>query len=433
MATRVKYFIETKRKITPYEKNNGEVNIRIRLTNGRKLKTTALTRQQVNPNFWNNDRGEVRQVAAFKDKVEFQRKLDDLRYFIKKEFDAAPDQTFVDHAWLNQTIDKFYNPDKYIGKGTTLFGFIKNFIQNAPKRINPKTGKNISYKVLREYAVTFDYLKKYAKLYGEPDFCDIDMDFYNNFVSLLRDQKLKTNTIGHKIDTLKTFLNEATEKGINTFMIYKNRNFKSLSEESHNVYLSEDEILMLNNYDFSDNERLERVRDIFVVECWTGLRFSDVDKVKIEKIDDGLMTIKQGKTGDSAIIPIHPFVNSILKKYGGRLPEQISNQKFNVYLKELAEIVGINQEVVRYENTINGDKEVHYKKYKLITSHTARRSFCTNAYKMGVPILAIMAISGHKSEKAFLKYIKLEQEEHARMALNLWKQRYQKEYEFAMN
>lgn len=433
MATRVKYFIETKRKITPYEKNTGDVNVRVRLTNGRKLKTTALSRQQVNPNFWNNDKGEVRQIAAFKDKVEFQRKLDDLRYFIKKEFDAAPDQTTVDHKWLNQTIDKFYNPDKYIGNESTLFEFIKIFIDNAPKRINPKTGKNISYKVLREYAVTFDYLQKYAKRYGEPDFCNIDMDFYNNFVSLLREQNLKTNTIGHKIDTLKIFLNEATEKGVNSFMMYKNKNFKSLSEESHNVYLSEDEILKLNNYDFSDNERLEKVRDTFVVECWTGLRFSDVDKVKVERIEDGLMTINQGKTGDNAIIPIHPLVNAILSKYGGKLPDKISNQKFNVYLKELAEIAGITQKIIRFENTPDGEREVHYKKSQLITSHTARRSFCTNAYKMGVPILAIMAISGHRTEKAFLKYIKLDQEERARMALDIWKQIYHKEYDFAMN
>jgi site-specific recombinase XerD len=127
------------------------------------------------------------------------------------------------------------------------------------------------------------------------------------------------------------------------------------------------------------------------------------------------------------------MVKEILEKFNGKLPDTISNQNFNDYLKELAEIAGLNQNVIRHENNNRGKVEVYYKKYQLISSHTARRSFCTNAYIMGVPTLAIMAISGHKSESAFLRYIKINQEERARMALEIWKKKYKQEYSFAMN
>ena len=63
-----------------------------------------------------------------------------------------------------------------------------------------------------------------------------------------------------------------------------------------------------------------------------------------------------------------------------------------------------------------GGKEVEYElpKYKLVSSHTARRSFCTNAYKSGIPIQDIMAISGHKTERVFLNYVKVEKVENAK-------------------
>ena len=433
MAARVKYFIKTTKKIKFYEKTNGDVNVRILFSNGRKLKTTAISRQQINPNFWNNDKGEVRQVAAFKDKMEFQRRLDDLRYFILQEFNSASDQSMINNDWLNKIIDKFYNPDKYLEKGMTLFGFIRNFIENAEKRINPHTGNVVCYKVIREYNVTFEYLKKYAKLYGEPDFDDIDLDFYNNFIYILRKEGLKTNTIGHKFTTLKTFLNDATEKGVNKKLLFKSKNFKTLSEEVDNIYLTEDEIKILYSFDFSNNQRLEKVRDLFVVECWTGLRFSDINKINLDKIDNDMIYIRQNKTGKNAIIPIHPIVKEILIKYNGELPLPISNQKFNDYLKELAGEAGLNKTILRYKN-INGNMEkVRYEKYQLISSHTARRSFCTNAYKAGLPIIAIMAISGHKTEKSFLKYIKLDREEHARMALDVWRKQYSDKYSFVLN
>ena len=109
-----------------------------------------------------------------------------------------------------------------------------------------------------------------------------------------------------------------------------------------------------------------------------------------------------------------------MEKYYGKLPKPISNQKYNDYLKEAAKLAELNSIFIKTVS-INGMKvEKKYPKYKLISSHTARRSFCTNAYKDGIPTLSIMAISGHKTEKAFLKYIKVDGEEHAKKVLEMW-------------
>ena len=112
-------------------------------------------------------------------------------------------------------------------------------------------------------------------------------------------------------------------------------------------------------------------------------------------------------------IPIHPYVTQILKKYKNELPKIPSNQKFNEYIKEVAKEVGIddNISIQKRKGNFNYDKAIP--KYELISSHTARRSFATNAYLSGIPPISIMMITGHKTETAFMKYIKISSEENA--------------------
>ena len=106
------------------------------------------------------------------------------------------------------------------------------------------------------------------------------------------------------------------------------------------------------------------------------------------------------------------------------MPEVISNQKFNDYIKEVGKLAEINQNET-ITKTIGGVlTTIYLPKYELISSHTGRRSFCTNMYKRGLPTLMIMSISGHKTEKSFLKYIKVKQEEHALMMKKEWEKMY---------
>lgn len=239
---------------------------------------------------------------------------------------------------------------------------------------------------------------------------------------ILRKKSFTANSVGKHIRILKLMLNEATISGYNKSTVYSS--FHVFSEDIDSIYLSEDELTKLKNYDFKDQPYLEHTRDWFLLLAWTGSRFSDLERITHDNIKDGFITFRQQKTNNKVTIPLHPIVKEVLEKYKYQLPRAISNQKFNEYIKEVGKIAGVdNNESVTI--TRGGKRTTEsYFKWELISSHTGRRSFCTNMYKRGLPTLLIMSISGHKTEKSFLKYIKVKQEKHAQMMAKAWENMY---------
>ena len=153
----------------------------------------------------------------------------------------------------------------------------------------------------------------------------------------------------------------------------------------------------------------------------TGLRVSDFLQLKNIDISKGFIEIETTKTKETVIIPLHNQVKEIIKKNNGNLPRTISDQRFNVYIKEICEKAGIT-EIVKgaIVNKETNRKEVgRYKKYKLVSSHTCRRSFASNLYGK-LPNMTIMSITGHKTETSFLKYIKITKKEHAETLKRYW-------------
>ena len=172
--------------------------------------------------------------------------------------------------------------------------------------------------------------------------------------------------------------------------------------------------MQLYDLDLTGSARLDQVRDLFVFGCFTGLRFSDYSNVQPQNIIevDGELYIKMltQKTKERVIIPCNPVIKSIFEKYGNnanRLPRAPSNQKFNDYIKEVAELAALNE---KGRLTMKPDQQL----FMCVSSHTARRSFSTNLYLSGFPVLDIMKITGHTTEKAFLKYIKVSKLDTAR-------------------
>lgn len=152
---------------------------------------------------------------------------------------------------------------------------------------------------------------------------------------------------------------------------------------------------------------------MFLIGCYTGLRVSDFSRLSAAHIGRHI-TIKTHKTGIPVVIPIHPVVREIIES-GFDLTNTISDQKFNEQIKELCRLAGITEDVLINKNEGGKNVEKIIPKYKLVSSHTARRSFATNAYKAGVPTIAIMKITGHTKESTFLKYIKVSAQENAEM------------------
>jgi integrase len=174
--------------------------------------------------------------------------------------------------------------------------------------------------------------------------------------------------------------------------------------------------------DLSQKPQLEKVRDLFIIAAWTGLRFGDFTSIKPEFIKGDFLHIEQHKTLGKVTIPVHPIVLEILNKYKGILPPEISNQKFNEDLKKIGQLAELTEPV--YKTITKGGVRIStkYKKWELITSHSGRRSFASNLYKSGFPAKSIMKITGHKTEEAFYKYIKLTPDEHAKLLQQHWLQ-----------
>jgi len=416
MAT-IKYFTRTSAK---YGKL---IPVYCRLRSGRKVDMTAKSGIMVQPDHFNNTSETVRNIAEATNKDENNTNLRKLKNQIFVQLAKITDYENISSDWLSRTIDQYWNPEKYEEKVIDLFSFIQDFIDKAGTRINPKTGRPVSYKMVREYERTYYYLQGYSKKHKKTlDFKNIDLDFYYSFTEYLQGLNLATNTIGKKVQTLKIFLNAATDRGINEYSHYKSPRFTAISEESESIYLDQTDLTKLFELDLSENTKLEKVRDLFIVGCWTGVRFSDISQITPGAIKDGFISIKQSKTGGKVVIPVHCMVEAVLEKYDGELPNVISNQKFNEYLKDIAELAKLNDDVHKSITKGGVKRSTAYKKWELVTTHTGRRSFATNNYLMGVPSITIMAITGHKTESSFLKYIKVTPKEHANKIREIWQQ-----------
>ncbi|HMO60780.1 MAG: site-specific integrase [Lacibacter sp.] len=263
-------------------------------------------------------------------------------------------------------------------------------------------------------------------------FDSFDARFYEEFVSYLTYEVpqvrrkeiikgLKTNTVGKTIKHLKSFLRDRIRKKIIPFMDLSF--FKVMDEEVDAVYLSWKELSAIYHLDLSEQPQLEKYRDLFVLGCLTGFRFSDYTDIKPEEVRDGMLYVTQTKTVSSVIVPLKKDARHILiEKYNMQMP-QVSNVNFNDYIKEVAKLAGINELVKITHKKGNQVVEEIKPKYAWVTSHTCRRSFCTNEFLDGTPTNLIMAISGHKTEKAFRRYIKADQVQKAYMIKKIWENR----------
>lgn len=306
---------------------------------------------------------------------------------------------------------------------TGLFSLIQKFIDNEISY----RGRQRQDNTTRTYKTTLNHLKAFAaKNKIALDYDNITLDFYNQYVTYLRKQGLNINSIGRDIKNIKTFMNEAVDMGYTTNLQFKHKKFAVGREDTEAVYLTWDEILKLYRHDFSDNKRLERVRDLFVFGCCVGLRYSDFSRIKPENIikdgSDYFIKVTTQKTGEMVIIPAHPLVLEILKKYkseNSTLPRSVSSQRFNDYIKEACKIVGEAEskaagKAVGFNETGRLPGEPELQLWQCVSSHTARRSMATNYYLEGFPVIDLTKITGHKTESSFLRYIKLSKLDAAR-------------------
>jgi integrase len=391
--------------------------------------------EKINPKFWNKIKMRAKQDENYKEYPEFNQRLNDItstihnvyRNYLKENKNQIPEPKDF-RILLDKELKNVIPQDDKI---KTFFGFFEDLINQTKNggRVQPKSGKPFKKATIQIYQNTFKRLVNFqAKSKRKIDFNTIDLDFYTEFVEYLSKRlKLGINTMGKDIKIIKVVMSEATERGLNSNMQFKSKRFSTMSEETDSIYLTETELNEIESLDLMGNDRLENVRDLFLIACYTGLRYSDFSILTMKQMNEGFIEIKeQTKTEKPVIIPIHNKVKMIVNKYNGKLPKSISNANTNLYLKEIGEQVNSLKEPFTKTFTKIGMKVSEtVEKWEKLCTHTGRRSFATNEYKNGTPTITIMAITGHKTEKAFLKYIKLNPMEHAIIMKQHWDNRNQ--------
>ena len=380
---------------------------------GNRLKYS--THEKINPKYWNDNSQRAKLLKDFPNASLLNDRLDQIEATAKnaisksREITETPLSTEV-KDWLDIEFKRVES--KVVP--TQLNNFIDFFIQERTGEINPKTNSVYSKKTLYKYKEVKDVVNR---IESKIRIHQIGMGFYHKFKEYLTKENKSINTIGKYITTLKTILHAARSKGIELNRTYNSKEFVSMSEKSTSIYLNENELKQIFDLDLRTRPKLEKVRDLFLVGAWTGLRFADFTNLRKEDIQSDdiieIRTTKTQKINEKTAIPLHPIVKIILKKYEYELPKVISNQKFNEYIKEVGFLAGINEPFTKSITLGNKVVSITKEKCQFISSHTARRSFATNLYKQNFPSISIMAITGHTTETSFLKYIKVTKREHA--------------------
>lgn len=387
-----------------------------------KNRLMLTTGEKILPEHW--DYGKQRAVIG-KNRVEYSAINDWLNkvemtakeFFRNCRYDGiVPDAELIKN-YLQKTLNINPEPIKVEPVKKVIisfFDFIDKYIEDE------KNNKAIA--TIKVYKTTKNHLLNYCKVHGKKDilFDDIDATFYNTLIQYLNDLGLAKNSVGKQIKVVKTLLTAASDHGINKNQFHKSKIFKKPSEDVDKIYLQEEELQKIYALDLTQSKQLELTRDYLIIAAYTGFRFSDFTSLRKEHIDlaKNLISKITIKTKAKVVIPIHPVVKEILEKYNYQLPECVTNQHANRQLKEIAELAEINTDI-EIIKTIGGSivRKV-FKKYELVSSHTGRRSFATNAFLAGVPAISIMKITGHSTESAFMSYICIDELENAQHIQN---------------
>ena len=406
--------IKWTQKFFPYKRNNWErigVNIRMRLTMRGRTPVDISTGFNMAFDLWD---------------VEKQRP--------KKEYaDAGRLNALIDE-WRSVASD-IMNRYEIIEKRLPTSGELRDLFNDMigreteiTRRLPPETleifdaidaftsqmGEQNAWtpSTFEKFKTMKNHLKLFDPLLSFPQITDAKLQSY---VAYLQKKDFKNTTIAKQLSFVRWFLKWAHHQGYYQGLAHESfrPKFKGIDPDSHEViYLTRDELQKVEEYQFSDLQKsMERVRDVFVFCCYTGLRYSDVAKLRRNDISNGIIHVVTQKTNDGLRIELNSHSRAILDKYkdveipGGLALPVISNVKMNAQLKHLGQTVGLD-EPTRYVYFKGKDRfeEVH-PKWQLLTTHVARRTFVVMALQLGIPVEVIMRWTGHSRYDAMRPYI----------------------------
>lgn len=332
---------------------------------------------------------------------------------IKPTYSSSTEKNINLNSWAEKAIKLFdlkLNDDKMLSRADLV-----NMLVPVAEVMESRVGLVSGYKQyieinkhqrklgsIKNYNTTFGHLSKFTKG-NDLGLADVNTQFYEEFLEYLMTQKkLENNTVGANIKNLKAFMQWAFDRGYHENLTYKK--FKVLKEKKPVIFLTKDEFEKIDQLDLSEKTRLEKVRDLFILQCATGLRFSDLSSLREENLKSDHFLVTTIKVTKTIMIPYNSYSKKIIEKYPDGLPI-ISEQKYNKFLKDLCEEAKIDESVYFYRIVGSKRENLYKPKYQFISSHTARRTFITQSLERGIPPEVIMEYTGHSDIGTLMRYV----------------------------
>ena len=420
MAT-VSYFLRNK---------TANTKIQVQLSISRDVKLRTSTELIINSNDWSKDTKFPKQNNP--ENKNLSRQLRELSNYILNEYNIDFTNGIIfDNFWLKEKIGKFFNRIEVKTDDSIFLNYLQNFTDFK------RSTSSYTDCTLRKYNNLKDrftqYQKKKKKTFLLQDVGAKTLIDFKNY--LISDCDLMETTAVRFIKNLKTVLFDAEQNG--KTIHYQIRGFSTgTTNTEYKVFLSFDEIEKIKEIQ-TINTDWNIAKDWLVLGCYLGQRASDLlrmtkrmiyTKTDSEGNSFRFLEIKQQKTGEKVVIPLHDEVETILNKYNGDFPPSFANNfdsnavLFNRHIKKVCELAGIHEMIKG--KVYNEDKKkneiVETEKCNLVSSHVCRRSFATNFY--GNKLFTtpqLMAITGHKTENMFLNYIGRTADDWAMQTLSL--------------
>lgn len=324
-----------------------------------------------------------------------------------KEFellDRYPTPAEIEDAFNTRMLGK--NP-KPVRKVKTKF-----WEALAQFKIEEANKNSWQYSTVQKFNALGEHIKGWK---AQPRFEDFNEKGLTSFLTFLRDKEdLSNETVLKQLGYLKWFLRWALNNNYHKTDAFLNYKPKLATTKKKIIFLTIEEIKRLKAYEIPDKyAHLEKVRDVFIFCCFTGLRHSDVYNLRRSDVKEDHIDVTTIKTADSLTIDLNDEARRILDKYkdfdfpDNKALPVISNQKMNDYLKELCKLAGFDEEIRL--TTYHGSERIDmvYPKYELIGTHQGRKSFICNALAAGIPVNVVMKWTGHSDYKAMKPYIEV--------------------------
>lgn len=360
---------------------------------------------KIHPNDWDRKKQRAKHGKHLPESGELNNLLDKLVEYCEDIYDLH-NKGRISTADFRQEIKRRLEENEPPEAKTpiTFLEFVERAYKEKAADPNAKKGSlQVDHKVLM-------HLKNYAtEKRRKLGFSELNETFYKDFKGWLHSppRNLSTNYVQKIFQNLKFYIKKAYSQSL-----HNNREYMVFNPPKApvtKIALSFEQLEHLAALDFAAAPHLEKARDLFLIGAYSGLRYSDFTRIRPERITEHkgqkIIELVAQKTEQTVFIPLHPILDSVLKKYGYTSPK-MSNQKMNAHLKEVGKAAGLTNEIMVFYSKGGKRTEKAVPMWQMLKTHVARRSFATNYYQAHPELIDnIMKITGHTTEKMFRAYI----------------------------